>query len=160
MISFKKVLSYVRSEIHLVRRNSIFTGKSVQPFKKIIFRLLDKPFNLKIYVFLIFRAQLSILDGVFVKHSQRFKAINYFRKKLYLRCVTGSWMRLCKWPVSLCKADGLANTLFPLCCSNMSKKVYLHNVIKVPAQIFMIAIKHYQNYWKVVNIEEVHDLWF
>ena len=40
------------------------------------------------------------------------------------------------------------------------QKSYLHHVIKVPAQIFMITTKHYQKYWKVVNIEEVHGFWF
>ena len=39
LFSFKKILSDVRSEIHLVRRNIVSTGESVQALKKIIFGL-------------------------------------------------------------------------------------------------------------------------
>ena len=32
---------------------------------------------------------------LFCKNSQRLKAVNYFHKKLHLRCYTGFWIHLC-----------------------------------------------------------------
>ena len=41
-----------------------------------------------------FRALSNIYDGAFHKHSKRLKAGNYFRKKIVLRCLAQSWIRL------------------------------------------------------------------
>ena len=35
------------------------------------------------------------LRSRFCENSQQFSAVNYFRRKLHLRCSTGFWIRLC-----------------------------------------------------------------
>ena len=42
----------------------------------------------------VFRTLSCILDGTFGKNSDWFSAVNYFSKKLHLRCLTRFWIRL------------------------------------------------------------------
>ena len=53
----------------------------------------------------VFLSQLSIYDGVFCGINLQLSAVNYFRKKFHLRCVSGFWMRFCssfrRTPVSI-----------------------------------------------------------
>ena len=41
------------------------------------------------------RTHSNIENGAFCKNSWKLKAVNYFCKKLHLRCLTGNWICLC-----------------------------------------------------------------
>ena len=68
-------------------------AEKINPNKMLKFRALSEPRTLnpvKIYSLKVFRILSNIYDGYFCEKSQRLRAVNYFRKSLCDRCLTGS----------------------------------------------------------------------